>query len=135
MSADARARVHVVAAVIRRGDRYLLCQRAAHARHGGLWEFPGGKLEAGEDHLQAARRELREELDLEVRAGGEIVHSEVDPASSFVIDFVAIEAEGEPRCHEHAACRWADLNALSGMKLAPADGRFVARLKATKSAR
>lgn len=123
-------KVHVVAAVIRRDGRYLLCQRAPGKRHGGLWEFPGGKLEAGEDHLAAARRELREELDLEVRAGGELLHSEVDPASSFVIDFVAVEVEGEPRCHEHAACRWVDVQQLPQLALAPADAAYARCLAA-----
>jgi 8-oxo-dGTP pyrophosphatase MutT (NUDIX family) len=56
----------VLAAVIRRQDRYLVCRRPAHKRHGGLWEFPGGKLEPGETLLEAARRELREELGAEV---------------------------------------------------------------------
>jgi 8-oxo-dGTP pyrophosphatase MutT (NUDIX family) len=48
----------VLAAVIQRDSRLLLAQRPSHKRHGGLWEFPGGKLAIGEDHLAAARREL-----------------------------------------------------------------------------
>jgi len=52
----------VVAAVIERDGKYLLCQRPQGKRYGGLWEFPGGKLLAGESLLEAARRELREEL-------------------------------------------------------------------------
>ncbi|MBW2733795.1 MAG: NUDIX domain-containing protein [Deltaproteobacteria bacterium] len=121
---------HVVAAVVRRGARYLLCQRALGTRHGGLWEFPGGKLEAGEDHLMAARRELREELDLKVTSGGELLHSEVDPASSFIIDFVAIDVEGEPHCHEHMAYDWVEVQEIARLELAPADERFAQRLSA-----
>ena len=66
--------VRVVAAVIERasdeGARLLVCRRPAHKRHGGLWEFPGGKVEAGEDLLHAARRELAEELALETETAG-----------------------------------------------------------------
>jgi 8-oxo-dGTP pyrophosphatase MutT (NUDIX family) len=48
----------VVAAVIERDGRLLVCQRPAHKRHGGLWEFPGGKCDPGESDAEAARREL-----------------------------------------------------------------------------
>ena len=54
------ATVDVVAAVIRRGERVLLCQRPAHKRHGGLYEFPGGKCNDGETKDQAIARELLE---------------------------------------------------------------------------
>ena len=57
----------VLAAVVQRDDRYLICQHPAHKRHRGLWEFPGGKLEPGETHDHAAHRELAEELDVDVR--------------------------------------------------------------------
>src|SRR5258708_6415849 len=55
-------RIHVVAAIIERDGRFLLCRRNPLKRHGGLWEFPGGKLESGENHCDAAKRELYEEL-------------------------------------------------------------------------
>ena len=50
------APLRVIAAVIGRADTLLLCQRPPHKRHGGLWEFPGGKLEPGESDADAARR-------------------------------------------------------------------------------
>ena len=52
--------MRVLAAVVRRDDRYLVCRRPAHKRHGGLWEFPGGKIHAGETLLGAARRAERD---------------------------------------------------------------------------
>ena len=59
--------LHVAAAVIRGTDgRILLAQRPAHKHQGGLWEFPGGKVEAGESVLSALARELREELGIQV---------------------------------------------------------------------
>ena len=54
--------VRVLAAVIKRNERYLICKRPENKRHGGLWEFPGGKIEIGESNFEAAVRELREEL-------------------------------------------------------------------------
>jgi len=64
------APLDVVAAVIRRGDgRVLLAQRLPVGPHGGLWEFPGGKVEEGESREAALRREIQEELGVEVEVG------------------------------------------------------------------
>lgn len=63
----------MVAGVLRDGaGRVLLARRHAHSRHGGLWEFPGGKVEAGETSEAALARELREELGVEVAVGREV---------------------------------------------------------------
>ena len=62
--------VRVVAAVIRRGDTLLVGRRPEAKRHGGMWEFPGGKIDPGETPEDAARRELAEELALSVTAVG-----------------------------------------------------------------
>ncbi|MFD1259724.1 Nudix family hydrolase [Entomomonas asaccharolytica] len=58
--------IKVVAAIIRQNGRVLLARRAKHKHQGGLWEFPGGKIEAGESAEQALKRELKEELAIEV---------------------------------------------------------------------
>src|SRR4051812_10653783 len=71
-------RVRVLAAVIQCGDKYLVCQRPVHKRHGGLWEFPGGKLELGESLLVTAIRELAQELDVHVTRAGEVLFSAQD---------------------------------------------------------
>ena len=122
------AKIRVVAAVIRRGDRMLVCQRPAHKRHGGLWEFPGGKLEAGETILDAARRELAEELDVRVTSVGEVEFAIADPGSEFVIEFHAVTIEGEPQCLEHAALAWVEVKQLLELPLAPSDRQYVLRL-------
>ncbi|HSG49130.1 MAG TPA: NUDIX domain-containing protein, partial [Longimicrobiales bacterium] len=57
--------IPVIAAVIHRDGRYLVGRRPDDKRHGGLWEFPGGKLDPGESWLEAARRELSEELEMD----------------------------------------------------------------------
>jgi 8-oxo-dGTP pyrophosphatase MutT (NUDIX family) len=120
--------IRVVAAVVRRYGRLLVCQRPAHKRHGGLWEFPGGKLEAGESILDAARRELAEELDLVVRSVDEVELSITDPGSAFVIEFYPVEADGDPRCLEHTALAWATPEELLTLPLAPSDRAFAVHL-------
>ena len=117
--------IRVLAAIISRADRYLLCQRPRHKRHGGLWEFPGGKLEAGESLVDAARRELEEELALQTNAAGDVVFSVHDAGSPFVIEFVPVEASGEPQALEHDALAWLTLIQAAEYDLAPSDRRFV----------
>jgi A/G-specific adenine glycosylase len=64
--------VIVTAAVIKRGGKYLLARRPPHGLLGGMWEFPGGKLEEGESLEECLRREIREELDASVNVGEEV---------------------------------------------------------------
>lgn len=116
--------IRVLAAVIRDGDRYLVCLRPAHKRHGGCWEFPGGKLESGETLLEAARRELVEELGIEVLSAGEPVFTRQDPGSSFLIEFVEVSINGNPVAREHDEIRWATPAELEGLHLAPSDKAF-----------
>ena len=117
--------VPVLAAVIQRADRYLICKRPPHKRHGNLWEFPGGKLEPNETLLDAANRELQEELGVAAAKVGEPLVSFADPGSAFVIEFVPTEIRGEPTCLEHSELRWATLQELQSLPLAPTDRQFV----------
>jgi mutator protein MutT len=121
--------------VIRQGDAYLVCQRPAHKRHGGLWEFPGGKLQAGESLADAARRELREELGVEVTATGAVLHEVPDPGSAFVLQFLAVAIVGTPRPTEHAAVAWVPAAGLRELPLCPGDRAFADTLGATPRAR
>ena len=124
-STEVASPVRVLAAVIARDGRYLVCQRPAHKRHGGLWEFPGGKREPGETDADTAARELQEELGVAVsRVEGELfaVH---DHGSPFHIVFVPVAIDGEPACLEHSALRWATPEELLTLDLAPSDRRFV----------
>ncbi len=121
----ASAKVRVVAAVIEKDGKVLVCQRPTHKRHGGLWEFPGGKVERGESDFEAVARELAEELGVRVREVGPAAFSSADPGSDFVIDFLPVEIEGEPVCLEHATLAWVGDGELLSLALAPSDRRFV----------
>lgn len=122
---DAKA-IRVVAAVVERDGRLLLCRRPAGKRHAGLWEFPGGKLRPGETMADAARRELAEELGVEVLAVGERLLTLPDPGSLFVIEFHPVKIAGEPRALEHEALGWFLPEELAALDLAPSDRAFVA---------
>ncbi|HNM48818.1 MAG TPA: (deoxy)nucleoside triphosphate pyrophosphohydrolase [Candidatus Obscuribacter sp.] len=118
-------KIRVLAAVVQRDGRYLICQRPEEKRHGLYWEFPGGKVEAGEDHGAAAVRELKEELNLNVLNVGTILYSANDPGSSFIVDFVNVEVDGIPVLHEHCQLRWLKVEELKELKLAPSDLSFL----------
>lgn len=121
--------VEVLAAVIRSGGRLLVGRRPRTKRHGGLWEFPGGKLLEGESRAQAAERELREELGVRLVRLGRTLHSRRDPGSPFLIHFVEAEIEGEPVAREHEELRWVPPAELEALDLAPADAAFAAALE------
>jgi len=125
--------VPVVAAVICRDGRYLLGRRPHTKRHGGLWEFPGGKVQAGESRLEAARRELAEELGVGVSGLGPRLHAVRDVGSPFVIEFFEAVVDGSPAAREHDALGWFTVEQLRVMALAPADADFAARLVGAKA--
>jgi 8-oxo-dGTP diphosphatase len=120
--------IPVVAAVIRRGDRYLVGCRPVTKRHGGLWEFPGGKVDVGESLLEAARRELAEELSISTNHIGRTLFSALDDDARFEIHFVEVEIEGDPVPHEHSEVGWFTQLELERLPLAPADAEFVRKL-------
>lgn len=126
--------VAVVAAVVERDGRYLLGRRPLEKRHGGLWEFPGGKIDEGEDPAEAARRELAEELAVEATSVGERLHRVADTAPPFVIHFHPVSVSGNPTALEHTEVGWFSLDELAVMGLAPADERFVEWLSARRHA-
>jgi 8-oxo-dGTP diphosphatase len=109
-------RLHVAVGVIRNAaGQILISRRHRHSHQGGLWEFPGGKVETGESVTAALQRELREELDIEIRhprALLEIAHDYHD--KSVLLDVWLIdEFRGEPRGCEGQPLAWCAPERLS----------------------
>ncbi|NCW44187.1 MAG: NUDIX domain-containing protein [Gemmatimonadaceae bacterium] len=122
--------IRVVAAVVRRDDALLVCQRPLHKQHGGLWEFAGGKCEPGESDRDAIARELHEELGVAVCAVGLPLYVARDPGGAYEIVFLPVEITGEVVAHEHTALGWFSTATLVTMPLAPSDAAFVRSLGA-----
>ena len=98
----------VVAAMIRRDGRFLICQRPKDKANAGLWEFPGGKMEVGETPEAALVREIREELDCDIEVGraiSTVEHVYPHIAIRLTLYEAAVKA-GEPKCLEHADMAW-----------------------------
>ena len=111
--------------MITRGEELLVCQRPRHKRRGGLWEFPGGKVEPGEEDEPAARRELAEELGIHFDRVGEAELEIADAGSDLLIAFIPVEASGSPVCHEHSALMCGAPAELAQLPLAPSDRWYV----------
>ena len=111
--------------------RLLLQQRPAHKHHGGLWEFPGGKIEDNESAASALEREIREELDCLVRVGQEITTTshEYDFGIVTLTTFYCTLLSGTPRTSEHAAIAWLAPKDLLTLEWAPADIHAVAKIQ------
>lgn len=116
----------VVAGLLRdEAGRVLLARRPPGKARAGLWEFPGGKVRPGESPEEALRRELREELALEVQVLAEVGRLRYDyPEIS--IELVLYEARplGTPRALENQELGWFPPEKISGLPLCPADRRL-----------
>jgi 8-oxo-dGTP diphosphatase len=127
----------VVAAVIRDSGGYILLTQRPDASHmGGLWEFPGGKVDDGEGPEEALVRELDEELGIGVEIGDPItfaVHRE--PGLRILLLFYAATiSRGEPEPREEQAIVWVPASRLDQYPTPPADARLVRQLMDSDSA-
>jgi 8-oxo-dGTP diphosphatase len=113
-----------VAVLIRSDGAALLAQRPASKVYSGYWEFPGGKIEPGEPVAEALRREIREELGIEIeRAYPWITRVFTYPHAKVRLQFYRVTAwRGEPRALEHQAIAWQRPEAIELEPLLPANG-------------
>ncbi|HEX6795305.1 MAG TPA: Nudix family hydrolase [Casimicrobiaceae bacterium] len=124
--------MRVAAAVIERADgQVLLAQRPAGKAYAGYWEFPGGKLEAGETVPDALARELHEELGISVRqASPWLVQEFVYPHAHVELNFCRVRAwDGEFVGHDGQAFAWQDPFAIDVAPLLPANARVMSALR------
>ena len=132
MSTDTTEPLHVAAAVLRDpAGRVLLARRHHHLHQGGLWEFPGGKLEPGETVSQGLARELREELGIEVvRCRPFLCIDHAYPELTVRLDVhEVLEWRGEPRPLEGQALRWDAPRSLDPRDFPAADVPMLTALR------
>ena len=125
--------IDVVAGVIRRDGLFLITQRLPDDTLGGYWEFPGGKVEPGEELTDALRRELREELGVEVEIGAQIhhfVHAYPDRDVRLYF-YEGRILSGEPRKLEVADLTWVTPAQFADYQFPEADRPLLDQLRAS----
>lgn len=113
----------VVAAIIKKQNKYLIAKRALHKAHGGRWEFPGGKIEEGETPEIALERELFEELNIKTRIG-QYIMSATHNYERFNIELMVYEAthlSGEFTLSEHDEIAWVTAAQMKTYHMSEAD--------------
>jgi len=127
-----RERIVVTAAVVEQDGSFLLTRRLDGTHLAGHWEFPGGKLHAGESLGECLAREIREELDAEVEVGAEILATVHDyPDRSVELRFFRCVLKSEPKPTMGQEMRWVALRDLPSVQLPPADDELVRLLSGT----
>ena len=122
----------VVAALIWRGDRFMICQRPEYKARPLLWEYMGGKVEPGETKEEALVRECREELGITVSVGDlftEVTHVYPDLTIRLSLFHASIK-EGEPKLLEHRDLRWIRPDEIEDYSFCPADEEINKRIRA-----
>jgi len=125
----------VAAAVIERDGAFLVTRRQHGVHLAGLWEFPGGKCEAGETHAECLVRELREELGVDAAIGPEILATSHDyPDRHVELHFLRGELRGEPVPQQAQEMRWVRRTELSQLEFPAADAALIDRLQRSADA-
>ena len=124
-------KVQVTAAILVKNGRIIIAQRKSDDHLAGKWEFPGGKIEAGETPQACLKRELKEEFQIEVSVG-EFLGSNVYHYEHISIELLVYRTcwdSGDIKLRDHTACRWISPAALGQYDFAPADIPFVEKLR------
>jgi len=129
MDADSKP-IDVAIAIIVRDGLVLICQRLPGAKLGGFWEFPGGKCESGETAADCARREVREEVELDVMPETElpVIEHEYVYGRVRLHPFLCRGEEGQPKAIACQQCLWVAPEDLSQYQFPPANQELVAWL-------
>lgn len=119
--------IEVVAALIWRGEKFMICQRPAHKARWLLWEFVGGKVELGETKEEALIRECKEELNVLLSVGDifmDVIHEYPDITVHLTL-FNAAIAEGKPQKLEHNDIQWITPSDIPNYEFCPADEEIL----------
>lgn len=123
-------KIEVVAAIIHNGGEYFATQRG-YGEFEGMWEFPGGKIEPGEAPESALKREIQEELGIDISVGKFLCTTDYDyPSFHLTMHcyLCSIEA-GEIELREHKSACWLTTGTLDSVEWLPADKEVIDRIK------
>jgi 8-oxo-dGTP diphosphatase len=120
-----------VAGIVRRADKYLVARRLPGGAMGEKWEFPGGKVEPGEDDRSALAREYLEEFAVEASVGEALAEAVFRHRSDRIaLTAYAVELKSDAfRLTEHSAWRWASLDEIAGLDFADSDRKLLPSLR------
>ena len=131
-STETSISIQVTAAIIVRDGKFLIAQRKLNDDiFGGLWEFPGGKVEDGETPEECMSRELKEELDIEVEVG-ELIISNKHKYPQGIFELLAYKVKhisGEIILNVHDEIKWVTYDEMSNFEFPPADIPIIEKLK------
>lgn len=119
--------IEVTAAIIKKDDKILICQRPKGKRFADMWEFPGGKTEPGETSEECIIRECREELGVTIEIDN--FFADITKEDLHISFFICRIAQGVTMQKEHQDLRWITKEELSDYIFCPADTEIVAMLK------
>lgn len=123
--------VHVVGAIIENENNEIFCAlRGPEMSLAGFWEFPGGKIEAGETPEQALAREIREEFNCAIEVGKKVEDTTYEYENVIVRleTYKAKLTEGQPVALEHTDTKWVTRDEITGLNFAPADVPAVEKI-------
>ena len=123
--------IHVVAAIITDASGRIFATQRGYGEWKDWWEFPGGKIEPGETPEEALRREIREELDIDITVGRLLATVEYDyPAFHLSMQcYLCTLPAGTPRLLEHEDARWLTREDLDSVRWLPADESIIKQLR------
>ena len=123
--------IRVVAAIIKRDDKYLITRRGPSTHMEGFWEFPGGKIEPGETAEESLMREIKEELDITIRVSEFFMENNHHYPSKKItlIAFFCEITKGEITLKDHDKFEWISREQFENYEFAPADIPFVKALQ------
>ena len=123
-------KIEVVAAIIYKNGAYFATQRG-YGEFEGMWEFPGGKIELGETVEYALKREIQEELGIDITVDKFLCTTDYDyPSFHLTMHcYLCSIASGEIELREHKSARWLTVEALDSVEWLPADKEVVRKLK------
>lgn len=123
--------INVVAGFIYENNKILICQRPAGKAQALLWEFAGGKVEQGESHAEALKREYREELAVDIEVG-ELFYSHSHEYDDIIVNLFIYHAKivhGTIQKLEHNAIKWISSKEIDNYAFCPADAEVLEIIK------